>query len=98
MKRGGVSGMLLVLSAAARCATTVAPGAEKVRVTTNAKDVEGCRLIGQVDAPGPFNMPNDWKIQLQNATLAAGGDTVFRTGPLAMTKHVSGMAYTCSQP
>ena len=79
----------------AGCSTTAAPGAEKIRITTNPKDVEGCRVLGQVDASGPFNMPDDWKTQLRNATLAIGGDVVFRTGPLAMTRHLTGMAYRC---
>jgi len=95
MKRAIALSSLLLCAA---CATTAAPGAEKIRITTSPKDVEGCKLIGDVNAPGPFNLPDDWKTQLRNATLAAGGDVVFRTGPLALTDHVTGMAYRCGNP
>jgi hypothetical protein len=86
-----------LILACAGC-TSLAPGAEKVKITTAAKDVEGCKILGQVTAPGPFNGPDDWKNQLKNATFALGGDAVFRTGPLAFTRHVDGIAYRCVEP
>ncbi|HET9796162.1 MAG TPA: hypothetical protein VFS34_17070 [Thermoanaerobaculia bacterium] len=90
--------LLLVALFCAGCATTIAPGAEKIRITTNPKDVEGCKPVGSVDARGPFNLPDDWERELQNQALGLGADVVFRTGPLAMTDHVSGVAYRCQQP
>lgn len=97
-RRRGKTLILLLATVALmpRC-TSLAPGAEEVKITTEAKDVQGCRIIAQVSANGPFNVPDDWKNQLKNATLAVGGNVVFRTGPLAFTRHVDGMAYRCER-
>jgi hypothetical protein len=89
---------LALVTAPILACTSLAPGAEQVKITTDAKDVQGCKIITQVSANGPFNGPNDWKNQLKNATLAVGGNVVFRTGPLAFTRHVDGIAYLCQQP
>jgi hypothetical protein len=90
--------LLALLALLATACTTIAPGAERIRITSDPKDVAGCRAVGEVDAAGPFNGPDDWKNQLRNAALPLGADVVFRTGPLAFTRHVTGMAYRCDQP
>ncbi len=83
---------LMFLITIENACASLAPGAEKIRITTAAKDVEGCKILGQVSLNGPFNGSDDWKNQLKNATLAVGGYVVFRTGPLAFTRHVDGIA------
>jgi hypothetical protein len=91
--------LLLALLCVGCATTTLAPGAEKIRVTTNRNDVAGCKAVGAVDARGPFTMPNDWMHQLQNQALGMGADVVFQTSSaLAVTDHVSGVAYRCEGP
>ena len=79
------------------CATTVtlAPGADKVRVTSNAKDLTACTAVGNVRMPpsspryGPFYAnPID---ELRNQTVGLGGNTLFVTSDATG----EGVAYRC---
>lgn len=77
--------------------TSVAPGAEKVVLTRNPKDVVNCKVIGPVQTP----MRNDVGLgggaqadkAMKNAGFASGGDTVFVTSAFAA---FTGVAYNCS--
>lgn len=79
------------------CATTVtlAPGANKVRVTSNAHDLTTCTAVGNVHLPpsspryGPFYAnPID---ELRNQTVGLGGNTLFVTSGATG----EGVAYRC---
>jgi len=65
------------------CASTV-PGAEKVLITSNPKDVVGCKVIAQ--PRGPYLVPDN---DLRNEVYSLGGDTVLRNRQIGM------MAYNC---
>ena len=83
---------VLVLIAFIGCATTLAPGAEKIRVTRNPADVEGCKAVGTVEARAPYNTANDAKHQMQNGALPLGADVVFITN---YSDKATGVAYQC---
>lgn len=79
------------------CATTVAlaPGADKVRVTSNAQDLTACTAVGNVRMPpssrryGPFYAnPID---ELRNQTVGLRGNTLFVTSEATG----EGVAYRC---
>jgi Prokaryotic membrane lipoprotein lipid attachment site len=77
--------------------TSVAPGAEKVVLTRNPKDVTNCKVIGPVQTPKRNDVGLGGGAQadkaMKNAGFAAGGDTVFVTS--AFYAH-TGVAYNCS--
>jgi hypothetical protein len=61
------------------CAT-LAPGAEKVLVTTTPADVAGCKVLGQVATPDrPITTKADMENKLRNAAFAIGANAVFKT-------------------
>jgi hypothetical protein len=76
------------------CATVaLAPGAEKVRLTKNAKDVTTCKVVGNVKR-APDSSSLDSEPSIRNQALGVGGNTVFITqedisGPR------QGVAYQC---
>src|SRR5689334_8980768 len=95
MKASWILAPLLLLVS---CASTVlAPGAEKVQITESRDRVKDCKVLGQVEAPGPFSSPDDWSKQLQNAAFGLGGDTVFLTSS-QFSERATGMAYRCEPP
>jgi hypothetical protein len=79
-------------TATAACATVaLAPGAERVRLTTNAADVAPCKAVGNVKAlPGSSV---DSEASIRNQALGLGANTIF------VTRYVSGseegVAYSC---
>lgn len=84
---------LTYLSLLTACATvTLAPGAEKVRVTSSAQDVASCTAVGNVRVPpnaqSSVTNPID---DLRNQTLGLGGNTTFVTSALLG----EGVAYRC---
>jgi hypothetical protein len=91
---------LLVLSASilvqACAATTLAPGADKVRLTRDAADVSSCAAVGNItpaqDAKGDtFSTPASF----QNQAIGLGGNTVLVTQQY-MGAPISGVVYRCS--
>lgn len=79
------------------CTTTVAlaPGANKVRITSNAQALTACTAVGNVRLPpispryGPFYAnPID---ELRNQTVGLGGNTLFITSKATG----EGVAYRC---
>ena len=83
---------LFVLSTLLSGCVSLAPEAEKVKVTKSASDVEGCRILGAVDAHPPYVGPNDGMNQLKNNTAGLGGNVLFVT---SYNVTATGMAYRC---
>jgi len=77
---------------AAGCASVkLAPGADEVRLTRNGADVAGCSPIGSVGTSQPMITDPDAQRQMQNETLALGGNIVLLTSAFGR----SGTAYRC---
>lgn len=81
------------VSLLAACATVaLAPGADKVRVTSNSQDVASCTAVGNVRVPpnaqSTVTNPID---DLRNQTLGLGGNTTFVTS----AELGEGIAYHC---
>lgn len=68
---------------------SLAPGAEKVRITHEARDVVGCKIIGPVSGNGDA-------IEKKNVVLASGGDTLLITSSWIIAPQYKGIAYNCS--
>jgi hypothetical protein len=84
---------VLAFGAATAGCTTVAlaPGAERVRVTTNAAEVASCKGVGSVKALSGSAF--DGEATIRNQALGLGANTIF------VTRYVSGseegVAYNC---
>jgi hypothetical protein len=76
------------------CVTVaLAPGAEKVRLTSNSQDVTTCTAVGNVRVPADVHEQNPFadNNELRNQAIGLGGNTVFITnGALG-----EGVAYRC---
>lgn len=75
------------------CASLSAAG-EKVKLTTEVKDTQGCKLLGKVQATPPYSLPSDWKKKLRNAAGDLGANVVYTEGA-GWKSTVDGSAYTC---
>ena len=89
MRQLGYGCIALVLSAALSGCVTLAPGADKVKLTSNAADVKGCVAVGSVKADAQ-NDPLDVDNTLRNQAVGLNADVVFRTGLGA------GVGYRCA--
>jgi hypothetical protein len=73
---------------------TLAPGADKVRITQNPADVSACSAVGNIKAPrdgqGQVDFINE-DATLRNQTIGLGGNTAFETSALLG----EGVAYRC---
>ena len=82
-----------VLSLLSAC-VTLAPGADKVRITQNPADVSSCSAVGNIKAPrgaqGQVDIL-DADTELRNQTIGLGGNTAFETSALLG----EGVAYRC---
>jgi hypothetical protein len=77
---------------------TLAPGAEKVRITKDASDVSGCTAVGSVNTLGGPQGPSqiaDSSTELRNQALAFGGNVVFVTSSTLNVPN-EGVAYRCN--
>lgn len=74
---------------------SLAPEAEKLRVTSDNSQVAGCKILGQVTSQPPYVGPNDGVNQLRNNAAALGADTLLLTSSGAL-RGKTGMAYQCS--
>lgn len=73
--------------------TTLAPGAQRVWITTNPAAVSGCKPMGSVASSPPYVAPGDDYKQMRNEAVALGANAILRTGPrLYITR---GVAYRC---
>ena len=79
---------------------TLAPGAEKVRITKDASDVSGCTAVGSVNTLGGPQGPSeiaDSSNELRNAAIGLGGNAVFITSSILNVPN-QGVAYRCPDP
>jgi hypothetical protein len=83
--------LLLLLMVLTAC-TSLSPGAEKIKVTRNAKDVAGCKAVGEVSGLTANQALPGAKKKMMNAALALGADTVFVTSTVGS---YDGVAYLC---
>jgi len=89
MRQRGCVCIVLVFSTALSGCVTLAPGANKVKLTSNAADVKGCVAVGSVKGDAQ-NDPMDVDNTLRNQALGLNADVVFRTGLDA------GVGYRCA--
>ena len=74
------------------CVTvTLAPGADKVKLTNNPADVAACKPVGNVSAKLDIWNPKDAEFQLRNRTVGLDGNALFYTG----WGENEGVAYRC---
>jgi hypothetical protein len=73
---------------------SLAPGADKVHVTSNRADVANCSAVGNIkvghDAQGQVDIANA-DAEMRNQTIGLGGNTAFVTSDLLG----EGIAYRC---
>jgi uncharacterized protein (TIGR02246 family) len=72
---------------------SVAPGAEQVKLTSNAADVAGCTSLGSIDAMSSMLTDPDAERQLVNQTFTLGGNVLLFGSSLRR----SGTAYACGE-
>lgn len=91
------------LSIAAICAilciacVSLAPGADKVRITKNASDVSMCTAVGNVNASGGVQGPSevvDASTELRNQAVGLGGNVIFVT-LATLGVPAEGVVYRC---
>jgi hypothetical protein len=86
-----------LLLTAACVAVTLAPGADKVRITKVASDVSSCTAVGNIKAernPDGSVGGAQAELELRNQTIGFGGNTVFVT-TTTMGMPTDGIAYRC---
>jgi len=74
---------------------SLAPEAEKIKVTSNGADIANCKILGSVKSEPPYVGPNDGVNQLRNNAAALGADTLLLTSSGAI-RGQTGMAYRCA--
>jgi hypothetical protein len=88
--------VMAYLFALVSACVTLAPGADKVRITQNPADVSNCSAVGNIKAPrdaqGQVDVL-DADATLRNQTIGLGGNTAFETSALLG----EGVAYRCPQ-
>src|ERR1051325_3958848 len=72
--------------------TSLAPQAEKIRVTSTGADVEQCKVLSAIESRPPYIGPNDGVNQLRNNAAALGADTLLLTSSGALRSE-TGMAH-----
>ena len=73
---------------AACTSTALVPGAEKVRITSNASDVTNCKAVGNLTLPNTNSANVNLENVLRDQTIGFGGNTAFVTPG-------AGVAYQC---
>jgi len=90
----------LLMVALSAC-TTLALGAERIRVTDSPSEVARCERLGEVEGSVLDNIwgsvPEAKKNELRNSALQLGADVVLITAHTPYTQ-VRGMAYRCEAP
>ena len=99
-------GVLLITAGFALqgCGTlvTLAPQADHVRVTKDARDVSACQAVGNVDAHDYALDPQNAMRQMRNETVGLNGNTLFVTFDPAdhaidpPGTYAKGIAYRCA--
>jgi hypothetical protein len=89
----GAAGMLILMTAC----VSLAPGADKVRITKNPSDVANCSAVGNIKVPGEASGQLDIATagtEFRNQTVGVGGNTAFVTSS-TLGIPVEGVAYRC---
>lgn len=68
----------------------LAPGAENVKITRAASDVESCKPVGNIDHVQPYAAEQ----QMQNQAISLGGNVVFDT---TIGESTRGVIYRCTK-
>jgi len=96
-----VHGFLLAIAGSvllAACATvTLAPGADKVKVTQLAADVAGCTAVGNIQVPKLSNGDDNLDFsgsEFRNLIVGLGGNTGLVTHSV-LSAPEEGVAYRC---
>jgi hypothetical protein len=86
---------LALLIALTGC-SSLAPGAERIKLTRDGQDVAGCKVVGPIS----FNKPlqcrpwcGSYSKEMKNTAFAEGADVVFITSSQDASQ---GVAYNCS--
>jgi hypothetical protein len=76
---------------------SLAPGADKVRITKNPADVANCSAVGNINVPielqGQFDIARA-DTQFRNQVIGLGGNAAFVTSS-SLGIPVEGIAYRC---
>jgi hypothetical protein len=89
-----IAAVIAFAAATAGCATVaLAPGAERVRLTSNAADVVPCKAVGNVRAHSDPLDSEASKAAIRNQALGLGANTIFFTGYVGGSEE--GVAYNC---
>ena len=89
----GAAGMLILVTAC----VSLAPGADKVRITKNPSDVANCSAVGNIKVPGEGSDQVDITTadtQFRNQVVGFGGNAAFVTSS-TLGVPVEGVAYRC---
>ena len=89
----GACGMLILLTAC----VSLAPGADKVRVTKNPSDIANCSAVGNIKVSGGGSGQADIATadtEFRNQVVGFGGNAAFITAS-ALGIPVDGIAYRC---
>src|SRR5258705_5733670 len=84
---------VLVTCSCVTMTETLAPGAERVRLTNEAAAVAGCKAVGNVS--GLVGSEAYSETQLRNRTVGLDGNTVFVTLFTLYALPQEGVAYRC---
>jgi len=91
--------LVLSLFGVLACASVIlAPGAEKVHLTSDPSEVVACKVLGEVTVePAPFQTNAQGHDKLRNAAYALGGNAVLQTfgGAFKGSGRFQGTAYRC---
>jgi uncharacterized protein YbjQ (UPF0145 family) len=88
----------------ASCSTATTPDGAKVRVTSNAESLVGCKVIGEVQGEDNINPFDDVREEnairrMKNAAAAMGANTVLVVTASSKGSRQHGEAYRCpAQP
>lgn len=97
MPRPRILGAASLLACMLAACVSLAPGADKVRITKDPSDISKCTAVGNVKVPensqGNVDIANAGA-EFRNQIVGLGGNTGFVTyGPLKVP--VEGVAYRC---
>ncbi len=84
-----LASLTLLAAILSACAVTLVPGADHVRVTKSAADVQACKAVGNIDA----ERYDGNKDMMRNAVVGDGGDTLL----LTTFDGAVGVAYRCAR-
>lgn len=87
----------IIFVVALSACVSLAPGADKVRITKDASDVSACSAVGNIRLPSDANGNVDGynaDAQFRNQTVGLGGNTAFVTRS-GLFVPIEGIAYRC---